>query len=68
MNRISQSLPDQTELLLEPHVDKKEHLKSVDDNEDEVRPRSESWLSSYTAKSNSSKKPVAKVFQGKSAI
>lgn len=68
MNRISQSLPDQTELLLEPQVDEKEHLKSVDNNEDEVRPRSESWLSSYTAKSNSSKKPVAKVFQGKSAI
>ena len=68
MNRISQSLPDQTELLLEPQVEEKEHLKSVDNNEDEVRPRSESWLSSYTAKSNSSKKPVAKVFQGKSAI
>jgi hypothetical protein len=62
MNRISQSLPDQTQLLLEPQVEEKERIKSIDQNEDEVRPRSESWLSSYTAKSNSSKKPVATVF------
>ena len=53
----------------QPFLDQKEVIfdrqKSIEEEieiEDDFRPRSESWLSSYTAKSQQNKKEVAKVF------
>lgn len=66
MNRISSSLPDKAQPLLDADPDKirlvenEEEYKN-DDDDLGSRQRSGSWLSSTTSKSQNSK-PVSKVF------